>query len=227
MNIYTVIPARGGSKGVIKKNIKLLNQQPLIQYSIEYSLKSSIVKRTVVSTDCDEIAEISINCGAEVPFIRPKEYAEDLTPDFPVFNHALFELEKIYNEKIEFLILLRPTSPFRPPNLIEKGLDLLKSNPYATSVRSVTVSVEHPYRQWVDDGNYIQGFVQEINEPYNLPRQKLPKTYFQTGDIEIIRRSTIMKGSISGEKVLPLVIDHDQMLDIDSEKDWTNAEKSK
>tara|TARA_B100000989_G_scaffold222678_1_gene170251 strand:+ start:3755 stop:4438 length:684 start_codon:yes stop_codon:yes gene_type:complete len=227
MNIYTVIPARGGSKGIKKKNIKLLNKCPLIQYSIEYSLESSIVNRTVVSTDCNEIAKISINCGAEVPFIRPKEYAEDLTPDFPVFNHALLELEKIYNEKIDFLILLRPTSPFRPKGLIEEGIKKMTHFQDADSLRSVTLVKEHAYRQWKMKDNFIVGYEKSIDEPYNLPRQLLPELFFQTGDIEIVRRSTLINGSISGKKVLPLVIDHDQMLDIDSEKDWANAEKSK
>ena len=101
MNIYTIIPARGGSKGITKKNIRLLKGKPLIDYSINYSLRSKLVKRTIVSTDSEEIAAIALKSNAEIPFIRPKDLAQDLTPDFPVFNHALFELEKIYNENGE------------------------------------------------------------------------------------------------------------------------------
>tara|TARA_A100000164_G_scaffold376933_2_gene415009 strand:+ start:232 stop:912 length:681 start_codon:yes stop_codon:yes gene_type:complete len=226
LNIYTIIPARGGSKGITKKNIRLLKGKPLIDYSINYSLRSKLVKRTIVSTDSEEIAAIALKSNAEIPFIRPKYLAQDLTPDFPVFKHALFELEKIYNEKIDLLILLRPTSPNRPKGLIEIGVKKMIDNQKASSLRSVALSKEHPYRQWFQEGEYIKGFTKNIKEPFNIPRQIIPKSYFQTGDIEIIRRSTILKGSISGENVLPLIIKHSQILDIDSEKDWKNAEKS-
>lgn len=226
MNIYTIIPAREGSKGIPKKNIKLLNGKPLIEYSIKYSLNCKLVERTIVSTDSKEIAEIALALGAEIPFIRPKTLAEDLTPDFPVLKHALLELEKINKEKIDLLILLRPTSPFRPSGLIEIGVQKILANPNASSLRSVAISKEHPYRQWFIEKNFIKGFEKNINEPYNIPRQLLPKAYFQTGDIEIIKRATIINGSISGENVIPIIIEHNQILDIDSEKDWKNAEKS-
>ena len=227
MNIYTIIPAREGSKGIPKKNIKLLNGKPLIEYSIKYSLNCKLVNRTIVSTDSKEIAEIASALGAEIPFIRPKTLAEDLTPDFPVLKHALLELETINKEKIDLLILLRPTSPFRPSGLIEMGVQMIIANPNASSLRSVAISKEHPYRQWFIEKNFIKGFEKNINESYNIPRQLLPKAYFQTGDIEIIKRATIINGSISGENVIPLIIEHNQILDIDSEKDWKNAEKSR
>jgi CMP-N,N'-diacetyllegionaminic acid synthase len=225
LNIVTVIPARGGSKSIPKKNIQLLNGKPLVQYSIDYSLKSSLTTDTVVSTDSKEIAKISRQCGAKVPFLRPKEFAEDDTPDYPVIKHALDTLERLNNNIIDVIILLRPTSPLRPPNLIEMGIDLLKRFPKATSVRSVTKTKEHPFRQWQKNENYIRGFEKSIEEPYNLPRQKLPEIYFQTGDIEIIKRNTLILGSISGENVLPLLIDHSSMLDIDEISDLEVANK--
>ena len=98
MNIYTVIPARGGSKSIPKKNIRLLRGNPLIQYSIEYSLKCSLVANTIVSTDSEEISEIACNSGAEVQFMRPIELAQDDTPDYPVIRHALDTLENLNNE---------------------------------------------------------------------------------------------------------------------------------
>lgn len=226
MNIYTIIPARLGSKGIPKKNIKFLRGRPLIDYSIKYSLNCKLVNRTIVSTDSEEIAGIALKSNAEVPFLRPKNLAQDLIPDFPVFKHALFELEKTYDEKIDLLILLRPTSPFRPNGLIEVGIEKMTDNPRATSLRSVALSKEHPYRQWFLKGKYIKGFEKTIHESFNIPRQLIPKAYFQTGDIEIIRRSTIIEGSISGKNVIPLIIEHSQILDIDSIKDWNNAEKS-
>lgn len=226
MNVYTIIPARSGSKGIPKKNIKLLNGIPLINYTIKYSLNSDFVNKTIVSTDSEEIAEIAINAGAEVPFLRPTDIAQDNTQDFPVIQHALFELEKLFKVEIDFLVLLRPTSPYRPTGLIEEGLNKMIQNPLASSLRSVTVTKEHPYRQWKVDGEYISGYEEKVFESYNIPRQLIPKVYFQTGDIEIIRRSTILNGSISGDNILPLIIEHEQMLDIDTEYDWIKLNRS-
>ena len=225
MNIYTIIPARGGSKGIPKKNIKLLKGKPLIAYTIEYSIKSKLINKTVVSTDSLEIANIAKSFGANVPFIRPGYLAEDLTTDFPVFKHALLELENIFKEEIDLLILLRPTSPYRPEGLIEIGVNKMIQNPGASSLRSVAKTSEHPYRQWISNGDSIVGYEKDILEPYNIPRQQLPEIYFQTGDIEIIRRSTIIDGSISGKNVIPLIINHEDMVDIDTDKDWKDAEK--
>lgn len=224
MNICTVIPARGGSKSIPKKNIRLLRGKPLLQYSIEYSRACSLVSHTVVSTDSQEIAEIAKAGGAEVPFLRPAEFAQDDTPDYPVFRHALEEFEKTYGELIDALVLLRPTSPLRPPGLIEKAVELFNAHPEATSVRTVARSKEHPYRQWIIQGDYMVGYESSVKEPYNLPRQKLPAVYFQTGDLEMIRRQTILDGSISGQRVLPLIIPHEAMVDIDNELDWKQAE---
>lgn len=225
MNIYAVIPARGGSKSIPKKNIQSLHGKPLIEYSIEYSLKCPLVARTIVSTDSEEIAEIAKQCGGQVPFIRPKELAQDDTQDYPVFIHALNTLEELYNEQIDVIVLLRPTSPLRPPLLIEKGIALLQRFPEANSVRSVTLSKQHPFRQWKILGDYMVGYETGVIEPYNLPRQQLPPVYFQTGDLEIIRRQTLLNCSISGERILPLIIEPEEMVDIDNASDWHKAEE--
>ena len=228
-NIYTVIPARGGSKSVPRKNIKPLNGHPLIKYSIDYSNASSLVNRTIVSTDDEEIADIAKGLGADVPFMRPQSLGGDLVQDYPVVMHALITLEEIYEEMIDIIILLRPTSPLRPSNLIESGISLLKNDPAATSVRAVASSTEHPYRQWGMQDGYIIGFSNDLTskiEPFNLPRQELPKVFFQTGDIEIIRRQTLKNGSISGDRILPLTINSDQVYDIDSQEDFDLAERN-
>lgn len=223
MNIYTVIPARGGSKSIPKKNIQLLNGKPLVYYSIRYSLNCPLVKHTVVSTDSEEIAGIARKYKAEIPFMRPVGLAKDDVQDYPVFKHALEELESYYKEVIDILVLLRPTSPLRPGGLIEKGVALLKRFPEATSVRTVMLSSEHPYRQWLVTGDYMSGYERGVYEPYNIPRQKLPLAYFQTGDLELVRRSTILDGSISGSRVLPLIIERKDKLDIDSMFDLKEA----
>lgn len=224
MNLVTVIPARGGSKSIPLKNIQPLNGLPLLAYSIRYSLACPLISHTVVSTDSCDIGNIALKHGAEVPFMRPSDISGDTVPDFPVIEHALLELEKIYQEIIDAIVLLRPTSPLRPTRLIEVAAKILEGNPECSSIRAVVSSSEHPYRQWVSDGKFISGYVDEVHEPYNLPRQALPVAYFQSGDIEVVRRQTILDGSISGRRVMPLIINRDEMLDIDHEKDLIMAE---
>lgn len=227
VKILTVIPARGGSKSIPRKNIKIFQGFPLIKYSIDYSLKSKLIEKTIVSTEDREIADISKKYGAEVPFLRSIENAGDEVQDFPVIKEALIKSELNYQMIFDLLILLRPTSPLRPKGLIEKGISLMQENLKATSLRSVTVASEHPYRQWYKENNFIRGFFEDNlqKETYNLPRQKLIKSYFQSGDIEIIRRNTILSGSISGDKVIPLEINKYEVNDIDNEIDFINAEK--
>ncbi len=226
MKIITIIPARGGSKSLPKKNILLLNGKPLLCHSIDYSLKSQLVTSTVVSTDMKEIADIARNSGASVPFLRPDEFARDDTRDYPVIRHALDFFES-QGQIFDFYILLRPTSPLRPPGLIEEAFEIFKNNTQASSVRSMAKIKEHPYRAWKQDTDgSVYGFIETKPEPYNIPRQELPELLFQTGDIEVIRRETILNGSISGDSVYPLIIKHEDMIDIDSKSDLDRAEKS-
>ena len=225
MKSVVIIPARGGSKSLPKKNILLLRGRPLLCFSIDYSLKSKLVSSTIVSTDSQEIADIAKNYGANVPFIRPSKFAQDGSRDYEVIRHA-FDFLEAQGTIFDFYILLRPTSPMRPPGLIEKAVAILERNESASSVRSMALIKEHPYRAWKQhsDGS-VSSFIFNEIEPYNIPRQELPELYFQTGDIEVIRRETIMKGSISGECVFPLVIEHKDMIDIDNQSDFERAEK--
>tara|TARA_B100000686_G_C16697563_1_gene921422 strand:- start:121 stop:825 length:705 start_codon:yes stop_codon:yes gene_type:complete len=227
MNIVSIIPARGGSKSIPRKNIKIVGGSPLIKYSIDYSLECELVNKTVVSTEDEEISKYAKKFNVEV-VKRPKNLAKDLTPDYPVIKHSLFVLEKKYKEKIDLLVILRPTSPLRPKKLIEKGIKILKSNPKATSVRAVTEVKQHPYRMWEKNSKYISSFINsrdlKLNEPYNKPRQILPKVFFQTGDIEIVRRSTILAGSVSGNKILPIFLNRNTVFDIDSLEDLKKVE---
>ena len=143
-----------------------------------------------------------------------------------VMRHALDFFEG-QGQIFDLYVLLRPTSPLRPSGLIEKALEILKDNINATSVRSMAKIKEHPYRAWrQNDDKSVCGFVETEIEPYNIPRQELPELLFQTGDIEVIRRETIINGSISGQYVYPLIINHRDMIDIDSKLDFDRAEKS-
>ncbi len=223
--ILAVIPARSGSKSLPDKNIRSLKGKPLLAYSIEYANRCPLISNTIVSTDSELYAQIARNWGASVPFLRPQNIAEDDSQDYGFMRHALdFFIE--HKDYYDFLALIRPTSPLRPANLIEKSIEILTNNPAATSVRTVAPVKEHPYRVWsiAEDGS-MTGFVESKREPFNMPRQKLPNLYFQTGDLEMVRASTLLSGSVSGENVFPLVVSHDDMVDIDSLSDFHQAEK--
>ena len=129
----------------------------------------------------------------------------------------------LLNQSFRYFAILRPTSPFRPAGLIEKSLEILEGEPQIDSVRAVTIASEHPYRSWFLRDGLLSPVVSEVQEPYNLPRQELPKAYFQSGDIEVMRDATLAKGSVSGSMVAPIFVENDAVLDIDSLQDFIRA----
>ncbi len=223
-----IIPARGGSKSIPRKNILPLAGFPLVAYSIAAGLQAESVSRVIVSTDDPEIASISREYGAETPFLRPDEFSQDQTLDLPVFEHALGWLAENEGYRPEVVIHLRPTSPVRPPTLVDEAVRLLLDDPAADSVRGVVPSGQNPYKMWrfAGDGQMLPLLgVEGILEAYNAPRQALPATYWQTGHIDAIRVRTILeKGSLSGERILPLVMDARYTVDIDTLYDWHKTE---
>ena len=228
--VLAIIPARGGSKGIPRKNIKLFAGYPLIAYSIAAGLQSELTTRVIVSTDDEEIAEVARKWGAETPFLRPAEYAADNTLDLPVFQHALRWLKENENYVPDIVLQLRPTSPARPRTLVDDAVRLLMDHPEADSVRGVVLADENPHKMWrVDpETGLMSGLlkVEGIDEPYNAPRQKLPPVYWQTGHIDAIRpERTFMAGdSMSGKNILPLFLDPDFTIDIDNPFDWMRYE---
>lgn len=220
--VLAIVPARGGSRGLPRKNVKELGGCPLIAYIIATSLRARTVSRVIVSTDDGEIAEIAVRFGAEVPFMRPIELAADDTPDLPVFLHALEWLETKENFRPEIIVHLRPTSPFCRPEEIDLGVQLLLGCPETDSVRMVCPPFQNPFKMWQigDDGFLVPLTNIPISEPYNQPRQKLPPAFLQCG-LDIIRRRTILEQkSMTGHKILPLVSsrsDWDNWVDIDNE----------
>lgn len=226
LNLVTVVPARAGSKGLPGKNTRLLGGKPLLVHSIEYSLRCTLVRRTVVSTDSEETAQIARSFGADVPFLRPTEHAQDLVQDYPVMRHALETLEEIYDERIDAIVLLRPTSPLRAEGLIERAVALIETHPDWSSVRAVAPISEHPYRMWVLTPPYMEGFIRDIEEPYNKPRQIIPELHVQTGDLEVIRRETLLEEcSASGRRIVPLMLSEWDRVDIDHPEDLRQAER--
>lgn len=226
--VLAVIPARGGSKGIPRKNIREFAGYPLIAYSIAAGLQAQHVSRVVVSTDDLEIADVAKAYGAEVPFTRPLTLAQDDTPDLPVFEHALTWLEENESYKPDLVVQLRPTSPFRPVELVDHAIRLIQDHPQVDSVRGVVPAGQNPHKMWrIDAEGRMTSLltVEGIEEPYNAPRQVLPPVYWQTGHIDVIRPKTILeKHSMSGDVILPLVIDPSFTVDIDTERDWKRCE---
>ena len=146
--ILAIIPARGGSKGIPRKNVMLVGGKPLIAHSILQARNSERINRVLVSTDDEEIAAVAREWGAEVPFVRPSEYAQDLSPDIDVFRHALDWLQRREGYEPEMVVHLRPTGPVREVALIDKAIGLLASQPEADALRSVSVAVQTPYKMW-------------------------------------------------------------------------------
>jgi N-acylneuraminate cytidylyltransferase len=181
----------------------------------------------IVSTDDEEIAAVSRLHGAETPFLRPSILATDMSVDYPLFEHALDWLKENENYSPEIVVQLRPTSPIRPKGMVDQTVQMLFDHPEADSVRGVVPSGQNPYKMWQIDSERLIPLlkVDGIAEPYNAPRQNLPPTYWQTGHIDAIRTSTIFdKKSLSGDVILPLMIDPAFTVDIDSPRDWSRAE---
>ncbi len=225
-NIIAIIPARGGSKSIPRKNIRYLNGIPLLAYSIAAAQQSKLVDRFIVSTDDEVIADLAREWGAEVPFLRPKELAEDLTTDFPVIEHAVRWLEISEDYRSDIVVQLRPTSPLRPPGLVDEAVRSLLANPEADSVRAVAPAGENPYKMWCIEEEVLQPLLHSnFHEAYNMPRQALPVTFWQTGHVEAIRFQTIMrKQSLTGDIILPCVVPHDYAVDLDNLQQWSFAE---
>jgi YrbI family 3-deoxy-D-manno-octulosonate 8-phosphate phosphatase len=228
--ILALIPARGGSKGIPRKNIRDFAGYPLIAWSIAASLKSDMVTRVLVSTDDEEIAAVAREFGAETPFLRPAEFAQDNSLDLPVFEHALDWLRENEGYVPEIVVQLRPTSPIRPRSLVDDAVKILLDHAEADCVRGVVSAGQNPHKMWRlpegEDGpmkNLLD--VEGLAEPYNAPRQSLPPVYWQTGHIDAIRTRTILeKGSLTGEVIYPIVIDSRFTVDIDNLQDWARYE---
>ena len=227
--VLAVIPARGGSKGIPRKNIRDFAGYPLIAYSIAAGLQSHYVTRTIVSTDDEEIAAVARQCGAGTPFLRPAEFSQDNTTDLPVFKHALEWLASNENYHPEVIVQLRPTSPARPRDCVDNAIKILLDHPEADSVRGVVDAGQNPYKMWQIDKASGQMRpligVEGIREAYNAPRQVLPDVFWQTGHVDAIRpRAILEKNSMSGDVIMPLVIDVRYTIDIDTPADWQKSE---
>lgn len=223
-NILGVITARGGSKGISNKNIRELDGKPLIVYTIDAAKKSKLINHLIVSTDDKEIADICIKHGADVPFMRPKELALDTTPHQLVMEHAIDFYEKKHNIKIDYTVVLQPTSPFRTVDDIDGTIQKLIDTGADSAVSIVEVqSTYHPIKIKKLEGDYIQ--------PYSVPeiegtrRQDLPTAYRRSAALYCMRRDLIMVDKrLYGDKIAGYIVPKDRSIDIDYPFDWIEAE---
>jgi len=227
--ILVVIPARGGSKGIPRKNIREFAGYPLIAYSIAAGLQAELVSRVIVSTEDPEIADVARTFGAEVPFIRPVELAQDETLDLPVFQHALQWLAQNEDYHPDLVVQIRPTSPIRSKDLVDRAIEKLLHHSEADSVRGIVPAGQNPHKMWrISSEGQMQPLlaVDGLDEPYNAPRQKLPPVFWQTGHIDVIRPEVILrKNSLCGDVILPVYIDPSFIVDIDDLWDWAYYER--
>ena len=226
MNILSFIPARGGSKGIHKKNIQQLNNHPLIAYTICSSLKCDLIQKTVVSSDDSNILKCAEEYGAEI-IKRPKELALDSSPTAPSIQHALDELEKS-NFKPDFIILNQPTVPFRLVKDLKDAILLLKDD--IDAVMSLSSVPAHYHPKWLKliNNNQVFSFIKdgEVNHPiletekYWQRQQLYPDYYWKNGAIYIMSYDSIMRlGHIYGNKCAPLLIPNNRIVNIDTQMD--------
>jgi CMP-N,N'-diacetyllegionaminic acid synthase len=209
-----IIPARGGSKGLPRKNLQRLSGKPLIAHTIEAARVARSLQRIVVSTESPEIAEVGRQYGAEVPFLRPPELAGDETPTLPVLQHVLTQLDATEGCTPEIIVVLQPTSPLRRAEDIDKAVDLLERSG-ADSVVSLCAAEHHPAWMKRLEGDRVLPFLE--NAPEYTRRQDMPPVYRLNGAIYITRRRILMEENhILGQDTRGLVMDAESSVDIDT-----------
>lgn len=229
LKIIAFIPARGGSKRIPNKNIKMLNGHPLLAYTIRAAIDSRIFERVIVSTDSQKIADIALKYGAEVPFLRSAKYARDNSPDIEWVRHLLGKILK--TDKIDCFSILRPTNPFRQPETIRRAWQKFISNKQADSLRAIEKCRQHPAKMWYVNSTFNRMRPVLINSAKNktpwhsMPYQSLPEIYVQNASLEISWCKTVMeKGAIAGDKIVPFLTKSHEGFDINRLEDWILAE---
>ncbi len=227
MQVLGIIPARCGSKRVKDKNIKLLNGRPLIEYTIDAAKQSQGLDRFIVSTDCSQIADVCKKAGAEVPFLRPAEIANDIAADKAYLLHALDFLKNNEGYNPDAVMILRPTSPFKTAEIIDNVINLLKKTK-ADSVRTMTLSegVFHPYWMYKKtNGDRAIPFSEEAASGKFYQSQLLPEVYRLNGVVDIISVNTLRSSNnMYGNDMRILELEEEFSLDIDTEFDFKIAE---
>jgi len=223
---WCVIPARGGSKALPRKNIAQLGGMPLISYTIRAARQASRVDRVIVTTDDEEIAAVARRCGAEVPFLRPAELALDESPTLPAIQHAVRSMEDLCGEQPALVTLIQPTSPFTRADQVDAATALLARHPDADAVTTVLEvdHVNHPFNvRQVDGSGFIRFMMEE--EHYKYPTRQSKPAFYRFGNLYVTRYATLMQDdSLFGDRCLPLVVDLPSCFDINDASDLAIAE---
>jgi CMP-N-acetylneuraminic acid synthetase len=226
--VLAVVPARGGSKGIPRKNLRLLAGKPLVAHAVETGLAAKLVTRVLCSTDDPQVAEVARAAGADVPFLRPVELAADTSEDWSVFKHALDWLAEHEHWKPDLVVNLRPTSPLRTPTHVDDAIRLLLDRG-VDSVKAVCLARQHPHKMWLrqPDGvmkPFLQTTFRAQRGP-DVPRAELEDVYWQNGVVDVTRREVIFDQRVMiGRRVAGLVTDPADSIDIDTPLDLALAE---
>lgn len=224
-SVVVTICARGGSKGIPRKNIKLLNGRSLIAYTIDQAKKFSWADRIVVSTDDEEIKRVAEACGVNVPFLRPKELATDTISVIPAVIHVVQTAENYWKEKYDIVINLSPTCPLRTVKDIESAARTLVDIPDTESVFSVSESHNNPYFNMYEMNNKDYVILSKLRKEPIIRRQKAPRVYAQNGSIYAIWKKTLFeKKDFDTNKTRIYVMPQERSIDIDTSLDFELVE---
>ena len=218
--MYAIIPARAGSKGVKNKNIRCVKGYPLMAYAIAAGRLCPRVSRVLVSTDSEEYAKIARYYGAETPFLRPAEYAGDTSPDIQFMEHAIGWLAEREKKLPEYFMHLRPTSPLREMDIVTAAAAKMLGDPLASSLRSAHPQVFPPYKMFcVREDGYYRSFVEGMTiDEANNPRQDFSQVYVPDGYVDVLRTAFIMEHHLMhGDRVIAYTIE--KAVDVDARED--------
>ncbi len=225
MKILGIIPARGGSKGIPKKNIKLLGGIPLLEHTAKAALASKSLSRVILSSDHNEIIEVAKNIGLEVPFIRPENLSQDDTPSIAVIKHAL-KFFKTNNEYFDAVCLLQVTSPFREKDLIDRSIKKFESEDLDSliSVREIPTDFNPHWTFEIDFNDRLK--IATGDEIIISRRQELPKAFHRDGAIYITKTDVILEqNSLYGKSIGYIESKNTNYVNIDTPEDWCAAEE--
>jgi CMP-N,N'-diacetyllegionaminic acid synthase len=229
IKILAFIPARGGSKRIPGKNLKLLCGKPLLYYAIRCAQKSKYINRIIVSTNDIKISAAAKKFGAEVPFLRPRGISGEKSTELQAFEHMLKWLKNNEGYTPDIIVKLFPTSPFRRAKSVDEAIKLFLSHPEADSLRSVRLCSEHPYKMWKIQHGQLVSLMPVSDKPkeaHTLSYQALPAVYIQNAAIDVTRPSNILKKkSITGNKIIPYIMNEIESIDINTPLDFIFAEK--
>lgn len=226
-DIIALIGARAGSERVPGKNVRPLAGHPLLAYAIATAQQAGVFRRVLVSTDSEEIAAVARHYGADVPFLRPAEYATATSPDIEWIAYTLEQLDEAY----DLFAIVRATNPFRGPDVIRRGLDQLLATPEADSIRAVEMVKQHPGKMWTlaEDGRTMSPILDQshLEVAWHAGQyQALPRVYVQNSALEIAwTRAVTEHGTREGRALAPFLTQGLEGFNVDDEEDWQRAER--